>query len=241
VDVTDWNRPGQEPDAGDPPLQPLDPTGARHPSGAPAGKHRRFEVATNWVTAFTAVAAFVLSMLTYLQVNRTPDVHVVMPNVLRVNQNENGYVGVFLQPTFTASRKTERPAIVSNVNLLVEPQVSDKKMPSFWWVENVQMQQLEDGTYIRSMVSDPAPLLIFGSEPVSPMMWFSSEVPSPALEVGKMRMTLFVEWQDRPTISNDFCIDLTQEAFEEFNRPEEVGLMQKFTKHESSECYLIVP
>ena len=33
----------------------------------PTGKHRRFEVVTNWVTTFTAVAAFVLSMLTYIQ------------------------------------------------------------------------------------------------------------------------------------------------------------------------------
>ena len=131
--------------------------------------------------------------------------------------------------------------MVSNINLLVESQVPDKKMSLFVWVENVQMQQLDDGTYVRRMVSDPAPLLIFGSEPVSPLIWFSSAAPIPALEVGKMRMTLIVEWQDRPSTINDFCIELTQEAFTEFNRPEEVGKMQKFTKHQSYECYLMVP
>ena len=108
-------------------------------------------------------------MLTYIQINRTPDVHVVMPTVLRMNQNSDGYLAVFVQPTFTASRKTERQAVVSNINLLVESQVPDKKMSLFVWVENVQMQQLDDGTYVRNGVG-PSATSHIGSEPVSPMI-----------------------------------------------------------------------
>ena len=52
-----------------------------------------------------------------------------------------------------------------------------------------------------------------------------------------MRMTLIVEWQDRPSTINDFCRERTEEAFTEFNRPEESRKDAELTKHQSYECY----
>ena len=237
--MTYWNPQSQVPGAGGPPApaRPDGPAGVPPASDAPKGKHRRFEVVTNWVTAFAAVAAFVLSMLTYLQVNQTPDIHTIMPKVLRMSlPNPQGYAAIYLQPTFTANRRTERPAVLSNMSLLIEPQASGKKMPLFVWRENFQMEQLDDGTYARKMVSDPTPLLVSGAEPVSPMVWFSSATPTPAFEVGKVHATLLVEWQDRASTIHDFCIDLPQEAADEYT-----GKMQTYRKYDTSECYFWKP
>jgi hypothetical protein len=41
-------------------------------------------VATNWITAVAAVAALVLSLVTYTQVNREPDVRLFIPKVMRL-------------------------------------------------------------------------------------------------------------------------------------------------------------
>jgi hypothetical protein len=186
------------------------------------------------------VAAFALSFVTYRQLNQTPDVATIMPNKVRVIfANKNNYASVYLQPTFTASRKTERPAVLSNVRLLVQPQAPSKIMPPFFWVENVRMEQRDDGTYIRRFESDPAPVVIYGDQPVSPMLAFSSETPTPPFEVGKVRMTLLLDWHDSPSETNDFCIELTQLAMNEINKPDETGKMQTFMKHAPSECLMI--
>jgi hypothetical protein len=112
-------------------------------------------------------------------------------------------------------------------------------MPLFSWHEVVELSQPEDDPNVarRTRVSDPVPLYVFGSEPVSPMIWFLPDAPTPTLTVGRLQATLLVEWENRPSMSQDFCIEISQEAVEAFAEAEEV-LIYSFVKDSASECYV---
>lgn len=206
---------------------------------APTAKRKTGEIITSWVTTLTAVVALTLSVVTYVQVNAEADVHLIMPQHLRISAPDKGYQSIYLQPTFTADRRTERPAVLLNMSLLIESQGKSDDMPLFEWHEVVELTQLEtdERPIIRKHVSDPIPLLIYGSEPISPMIWFLPAVPSPTLHVGKLKATLLVDWEGRPSIIRDFCIEIDQNAIEDFATVTDPVLMYRFVKYSTSECY----
>jgi hypothetical protein len=211
----------------------------RTPGDGRVGKRRGWEVVTNWLSALTAVAALTLSVVTYVQVNRGANVYLTMPRVLRISApSDDGAQSIYVQPTFTADKTTDRPAVLLDMTLLVEPQDADGDMPLFPWHETVELTQSEgeDSTVRRTRVSDPVPILIYGSEPVAPMVWFLSASAPPALTVGELRATLLVEWQDRPSMVRDFCVDISQEAVDAFADPEGAPI-HRFLKYPTSECY----
>jgi hypothetical protein len=192
----------------------------------------------------TAVAAFLLSTLTYWQLNLKPDVYVIMPKIIRVSVLDAGYSQLLVQPTFTAERKTERPAVLRDVVLLVEPQIEGGEKPLFYWREVVEMSQDDDDeqmSIIRKRVSDPTPLLVFGGEPVSPMLFFESVRSRPTPSAGKMRARLLMYWQDQsPTVVN-FCIDLSQESVDRLLLQGDGDPILRYMKYETSECYFRIP
>jgi hypothetical protein len=221
------------------PEEPPD-TSEEKPQGRSIGKRRRWEIATTWISTLTAVAALALSGITYVQLNGEVDVHLVMPKVIRISDpNPAGFQDIYLQPTFTATRRTDRPAVLLNMTLLVEPQEDGEDMPAFSWHEVVDLTQseVEDTTVYRTRLSDPVPILVFGSEPVSPMARFIEETPNPTLIVGTLQATLRVDWQNRPAMEEDLCIEVSQETVDAFADPEK-NLIRRFIKYPSSECYL---
>ncbi|SET40509.1 hypothetical protein [Geodermatophilus poikilotrophus] len=185
------------------------------------------------------MAALVLSVANYAQLNSEADVHLTMPKVLRISApGGDGVQDVYLQPTFTATKRTERPAVLLDMTVLVEPQEGGEDMPHLPWHEVVDLTQpeAEFSTAFITRVSDPVPILVFGSEPVTPMAWFLPTEPIPALTVGKLQVTLLVEWQNKPDMVRDFCIDISQEAVDEFADPEQPNV-HRFIKYPTSECY----
>src|SRR3712207_7226355 len=94
-----------------------------------------------------------------------------MPKVLRISApSGDGSQDIYLQPTFTSTKRTDRPAVLLDMTLLVEPQEGGGYMPLFSWHEVVDLTQpeAEYSTAFITRVSDPVPILVFGSEPVSP-------------------------------------------------------------------------
>jgi hypothetical protein len=209
------------------------------PENGSSGKRRWWEVATNWLSALTAVAALTLSIVTYAQLNSETNVHLTMPRVLRISApSEDGTQSIYVQPAFTATKSTDRPAVLLDMTLLVEPQDENDDMPLFAWHETVELAQSdgEDATVRRTRVSDPVPMLIFGSEPVAPMAWFLSAAPPPTLAAGRLHATLLVEWQGRPSMVRDFCVEISQEAVKAFADDERAPI-HRFIKYSTSECY----
>jgi hypothetical protein len=199
---------------------------------------RKWEVATSWVSTLTAVAALLLSVVTYVQVNGETNVHMVMPRVIRISAaSPGGLQSIYIQPSFTATKRTDHPAILVNMSLLVEPQASGEDMPLFVWHEVVELAQSEaDATVLRTRVSDPVPLLVFGSESVSPTIWFLPTGANPPIRAGTLRATLLVEWQGRPSIVRDLCVDVSQEAVGALADSTQAPI-HRFIKYPSSECY----
>jgi hypothetical protein len=78
---------------------------------------------------------------------------------------------------------------------------------------------------------------VFGSEPVSPVARFIEATPNPTLIVGRLHATLLLEWQDRPSMEEAFCIEISREAVDAFADPEN-NLIRRFIKYPSSECYV---
>src|SRR3712207_2777669 len=59
---------------------------------------------STWVPMVTAVAALALSFVTWLQSQRTPEVSMNLPSIVRIGADTSATFDVYLQPSFSVPR-----------------------------------------------------------------------------------------------------------------------------------------
>ena len=182
--------------------------------GSSAG--RRFEILTNWITALAAVAALVLSVVTYMQVNQLPALDLVVPKVMRVSQGQ-GQIEVYVQPTFTLTNKSEAPAVITDVRVRLKPPAgAGGTAPNLVWWEISEFDPSDKDPLVPAVnrfKSDPTPITVTRDRPESLMLRFSSlRQGGGSLTTGVWRGEFVISQDDAPDVTADFCIDLSNMA-----------------------------
>lgn len=173
---------------------------------------RQVQFVTTVLTALTAVAALILSLMSTEQLNRRPAMTVAMPKIIRITQVGNatqgpGWVAISIQPTFAVDRKTDRSTVVTALHLTMIPPPGNNSLPPyFYWLEIVQYTQSQ-ASIVGQYLSDPTPFAVTQEKPEFPTLQFRAE--SPVVTVGKWKGTLTTERLDQSPLKNNFCIDIS--------------------------------
>lgn len=174
---------------------------------------RRVNVITTVLTALTAVAALILSLISTTQLNRRADMLLTMPNVIRFAQ---GYplggparAEILIQPSFMVYQRTDITSVVTSVRLrMTPPPHTNSPPPYFFWADVVEYNyDTQTGITQGKSLSDPTPIVVTQDNPKAPILRF---LATPAfLEMGRWKGTLTVERQGQTPLVSEFCIDIS--------------------------------
>lgn len=200
----------------------------------------RAQVISTVLTALAALAALILSLITTVQINRSPDMSLIMPRILRITHGF-GKMYVYIQPTFTVYQKTDVTSVVTSVRLNLTPPQSNFAPPHFYWLDTVELIDDPQRGKIVKYASDPAPIVVTPDKPQVPMLRFLAE---PALlAVGRWRGSVTVERQGQSPLVGEFCIDISADNISTFSDLGDAHVMrndqsfQSPSSTQASNCY----
>ena len=163
----------------------------------------RFRVVQDWTTTLVAVAALVISLLTWVQANSRPNVTAAMPNQFRIAQGQQG-TWIYVQPTFLVDRKSDRTVTIDTMSLRlhrVDGRVPD---PSLYWDESGQFTyDSATGGLNYQYLADPSPLIVTHDKSQAPLALFAAD--RYALSAGQWNGELIAQYADSPIVAR-FCI-----------------------------------
>jgi hypothetical protein len=168
-----------------------------------------------WATAATAVAAFALSLVTYVQLNSTPKLQVLLPPAIRL-ANDPGGVQFYIQPSLATNRKSDVPAIVTSVEVSFRGPTSS---PEMYWCcigeytgDFVQEAQEKSRWALRwRQTSQAAPIIVAADKPQSPYLQYVG-YDTPPFTAGRWNAVMAVAVAGQKTVNYEFCIDISVAA-----------------------------
>jgi hypothetical protein len=185
--------------------------------------HRRLEIVTNWVTALTAVAALVLSVVTSTQVNAQPEVAVSIPSVLRLAyvQPSNAWIPIiWMQPAITINNQSQLSVVVDTTYLELQPESasdSDSIARFIWWeTDQYDPEQMTWASDFR-FASHPAPFVVSREEPKTPLLHLRA-AQSDRLSAGISEGVFHVRLADGRDVTGHFCLDLSETALSDLRK-----------------------
>jgi hypothetical protein len=191
----------------------------RSRGSAPIGHYRItkrswFERLQGWTTVVTAVAALVLSITTYRQLNHRPDIQMVMPKLIRIAQSDT-YTWLYIQPSFTVQEKTDLTGVVSSVRVALRGPPGTNRPRFYWWGVAAFSQNNGQGLSY-GYLADPAPLVVTQDKPQAQYLRFNSLVP--VFTIGRWNGSLIVDRQGQSPLSTSFCIDMSASALQQIQQ-----------------------
>jgi hypothetical protein len=142
---------------------------------APPPRHTRSltERLNTWVPMVTAVAALALSVVTWAQSQRTPEVTMNLPSIIRIGAESPESFDVYLQPSFSVPRSYDSTARISAVQFAFSLEGAvETRAPNFYWHDSGIFGQLDEGGFGWTYASDPAPFIVGHQEPQRPTIRF---------------------------------------------------------------------
>jgi hypothetical protein len=178
VDRTSGGSPGDRPTGVSDQTSPDD---RREQPQVPAVEHasRRparslAERLNTWVPMVTAVAALILSFVTWAQSQRTPEVTMNLPSIIRIGAESAPSFDVYLQPSFSVPRSYNSTARISSVRLELSRDGDAEDTPDFYWHDSGGFGEYVEGGFGWTYAADPAPFIVGAEEPQRPTIRFSS-------------------------------------------------------------------
>jgi hypothetical protein len=157
------------------------------------------------VTALTAAAALILSLVTSLQLNSRPAMVIAMPKVMNILTTDQG-VSVALAPTFTVYEKTDLSAQVTDVSFSLTGPTGQR--PTFFWIDNVAFELTDNGFRDR-WASDPSPLTVTQDGAQTPTFRFYS-YDRDFLAEGRWSAALTVHRLKQAPLVVNICLTLNE-------------------------------
>ena len=183
--------------------------------GTPAVPRRRsgrLPVVAEWVTAGAAIAALVLSVVTWRELKKEPATTVSLPKLVRLAEHSDGFT-LTIQPTFTVLTRTDVTSVLSDVQLRVIPK--NGVSPSFRWVDVAEFSMdTQTRVPVWSYLADPAAIVITQDAPYAKHLRFVSDESLPS---GLWSMTLVAVREQQSSLERDFCVDLTSAAVKQMH------------------------
>ena len=127
----------------------------------------------------TAVAALALSFVTWLQAQRTPEVTMNLPSIVRIGADTSATFDVYLQPSFSVPRAYDSRARISAVRLEFSRDGAPAgDAPDFRWWDSGTFGEFPDGGFGWTYAADPGPFIVGHEEPQRPTIHFSADESS---------------------------------------------------------------
>jgi len=145
-------------------------------ASASAPRHTRgfAERLNTWVPMVTAVAALALSFVTWAQSQRTPEVTMNLPSIIRIGAATAPSFDVYLQPSFSVPRSYDSTARISSVRLEFSRDGDAESVPNFYWHDSGRFGQHDEGGFGWTYAADPGPFIVGAEEPQRPTIRFSA-------------------------------------------------------------------
>jgi hypothetical protein len=217
----------------DPRQQPRGPA-AEHASGRPA--RSLAERLNTWVPMVTAVAALVLSFMTWAQSQRTPEVTMDLPAIVRIGGD---FFDVYVQPSFHVPREYGSLARISAVRFEFSLDgAPESRTPNFYWQDSGTFGQLDDGGFGWTYATDPAPFVVGHEEPQRPTIRFSAEegLISPGRWSGTL--TAYREAGQEPLVER-FCVVVSEDDMLDYEPlgPQGIIHLRNDIPNAPTDCY----
>ncbi len=190
-----------------------------------------------WVPMATAVAALALSFFTWFQSQRTPEITLNLPSIVRIGSIDDGTFDVFLQPSFSVPRAYDSLARISAVQLeFVRHGAPAAEEAEFSWQHSGHFGEFEDGGFGWTYEADPGPFIVGPEEPQRPMIRFTTEEQqiSPGRWMGTI--TAYREAGQEPLIQR-FCVLVSQEDMLDYSEQMSIIDFRNDIADSSTDCY----
>jgi hypothetical protein len=185
----------------------------------------------------TAVAAPALFFFTWFQSQRTPEITMNLPSIVRIGSKGDGTFDVFLQPSFSVPRAYDSLARISAVQLeFVRDGAPADEDAEFSWTDSGYFGEYEDGGFGWTYVADPGPFIVGPEEPQRPMIGFTTEEQqvSPGRWMGTI--TAYREAGQEPLIRR-FCVLVSQEDMLDYGEQINIIDFRSDIANSSTDCY----
>jgi len=171
-----------------------------------------------WVPIVTSVAALVLSLMTWFQVQRAPEIRMDLPSITRIAGSD---FHVYLQPSFIVPRQYEATARIRSVRLeLTRDGAVDSRAPVFYWRESGRFERDEQGLTNFTYAADPGPFIVGPDEPEQPILDFHAT--NGLISPGRWNGVLTATRDDgEDPLVRHFCVEVTEANMADYEPPDD--------------------
>ena len=182
-------------------------------------RRRTLEIVTNWITALAAVAALVLSLVTYSQLNSVPLLRTDLARVLQIASVADApteVTSIWLQPLLTVTNESEATVLVETFVLTARPVTASMAPLAVYYFNEFAALDAEDPNLQPGarFGGYPTAFPVSRESPQAALLRFES-TGAPRISSGTWSVELTVVLADRPAVVNQFCIDIDDEVVED--------------------------
>ncbi|WP_406492358.1 hypothetical protein OHB06_15705 [Streptomyces sp. NBC_01604] len=173
-------------------------------------RRSHFDLAHSWANTVAGVAALFLAAFNFFTIHREPDVDVSLPHIVRLGQGSEE-VWVYLQPTVSTKRNTEKVELVNAVKLDIRHSDKNVSRPTFFWDESGTLRydpKSHESNYHK--LSDPVPFFVGTGKPQQPLLLFTATGWD--FKPGRYEGTLTLERESESApLTKSFCLTIEKE------------------------------
>lgn len=194
---------------------------------------RRFEAVHKWSATAAAVVALAISMYNFFELQRSPNVDVALPHLIRLEKVGHG-VRLYVQPTLSTRFKSENVEVIRDARLKLIPTgpISSSKSPTFYWRQSVEWRyNPSTDTVNNNWSSDPAPFIVSQDKPQQPSFEFRAQ--NWMYKAGQYNGSLEMHRSaDRAPLIKKFCLIISDSAVNELQNPQPSNLTIRFFRND---------
>ena len=156
-----------------------------------------------WTATATGIAAFVLSVINFVQLQRDARIDLALPAMVRIAQGRD-YSLVFMQPLLSTRQDTDGVDVAVTMKLSLR---GPGRQPQFVWDETGEWKyDSATGGLAYAPARDPAPMIVDRDTPQSPVARFVAT--GWRFSPGRYEGILEVQRADGGRVRRDFCLHL---------------------------------
>ncbi|MFD8764100.1 hypothetical protein [Streptomyces mirabilis] len=186
-----------------------------------------------WSATAAAVVALAISLYTFFELQRSPNVDVALPHLIRLEKAGHG-VRLYLQPTMSTMFKSDKVAVIRDARLKLVPtgSISSLKRPAFYWRQSVEWRyDSTTGTVNNNWSGDPAPFFVSQDKPQQPAFEFRAQ--NWMYQAGQYDGSLELRRSaDRTPLIKKFCLIISEAAANELENPQPASLAIRFFRND---------
>lgn len=120
-----------------------------------------------------AMLSFLLSLYTWYDSNRPPQIELALPDRVRVTQGEDR-AWLYIQPRYVSTSQNDQIDVVTSIEVEVKPPEASASIPFDWDEQGIWNFDHASRSLTWDWVADPGPLVVSPADPQMPSGLFLS-------------------------------------------------------------------